>query len=164
MVTRVNGQLWAGKRARRERGEGFFSPGTVNGKQKFRAIRTLYMDGQGQAVQVSGTASNPEEPIGQRGEKYTMRFVKQGARTVFAISPKPSELKLTLAETLGNWLDWRKGRQTDLFREMSGRSTKDSPDRATFSILRTDSFDSYSEMRFRGPSERLYSSAERQEK
>ncbi len=112
MARRTNEQLWADKQAPRKRGEGSVFPITVDGKRKFRATRTLYMDDQGRAVQVSGTGGSPEEAIRRRDENYTKRLVKQGVVGVSAVSAKPSELKLTFAEVLLSWLHWKK-RQTD---------------------------------------------------
>ena len=112
VARRTNEQLWADKQAPRKRGEGSVFPIVINGKNKFRATRTLYMDESGRAVQVSGTGSSEEEAIKRRDANYTKRLVRRGEIGSSAISSKPSELRVTFGDVLTSWLKWKKS-QTD---------------------------------------------------
>lgn len=112
MGRRTNEELWADRRAPRKRGEGSVFTVVVNGQPLFRATKTLYMDSQGRAVQVSGTAPTEQEAIRRRDANFKKRLVKMGELPLSAISSRPTELKKTTGELLWEWLEW-KSRQTN---------------------------------------------------
>ncbi|BDS49490.1 tyrosine-type recombinase/integrase [Rhodoluna sp. KAS3] len=111
MVRRTSEELWQARSKPRKRGEGSVFEITVNGQRKFRATRTLYMNSDGTAVQVSGTGDSEQEAIRRRDENWKKRLVQMGELPLSALGAKPKELKMTTEEMFWAWLEW-KSRQT----------------------------------------------------
>jgi integrase len=108
MGRRTNDELWAARQVPRKRGEGSVFPVVINGQDRFRATRTLFMDEKGNAVQVSGTGATVEEAVKRRDDNYKKRLVKMGELPASALAQRPVELKQTTAELLWEWHGWKK--------------------------------------------------------
>ena len=113
MARRTAEELWAARQAPRKRREGSIFTITVDGKVKYRATFTLYMDENGNAVQVSGTGDSAEEAIRRRGLNFMKRQVQLGNLPASVLTGKPKELKKTTGEVLDEWLAWKSIQKTN---------------------------------------------------
>jgi len=107
MGRRTSEELWADRKPPKKRGEGSVFEIVVNGQVKYRATRTLYMDENGVAVQVSGTGNSEQEAITRRNDNWMKRLVQLGELPASAMGSKPKELKMTTEEMFKKWLIWK---------------------------------------------------------
>jgi hypothetical protein len=107
MARRTSEQLWQARQAPRSKGDGSVFEITVNGKRKFRATRTLYMNENGVAVQVSGTGDSETEAKRRRDINWIKRLIQRGDLPASALRSTPKELKTNVEQLLTDWLKWK---------------------------------------------------------
>ena len=107
MARRTSEQLWQARQAPRSKGDGSVFEITVNGKRKFRATKTLFMNEDGVAVQVSGTGDSEAEAKKRRDANWIKRLVQMGELPASALRSTPKELKTNTEQLLWDWLKWK---------------------------------------------------------